>query len=1091
MTNAAYRMFDRDCDADAFYAVACDPRRSVIVEACAGAGKTWMLVSRIVRALLDGAQPEQILAITFTRKAAGEMRERLHDWLREWSQCSDEVRIAALAARGVGAADARSLSPALAGLHARLLRAGQTLQVSTFHAWFARLLQLAPTELLQAQGLHAGMQLVEEIDEWKPALMQRFHRAVQASPVLLADYEALVERHRRSKLADWLVAVLDKRLEVEHADAGSDLETAVPGADECWLACAGLDHPLQRLRQDEELRATLRAAARSLGQRGTDRARRAAERLVSALDEIDPQRAWSAVQAALFRTDGMPFAHLEGADELRAVDACRALGEQVEQQEGAVDHRRMTKLARELLWQWRAFKRERALVDMPDLERCAFAVLSDSSAAGWVQQRLDARTRHVLIDEFQDTSPLQWQALQAWLSSYAGAGGGASGQAPPSLFVVGDPKQSIYRFRGAAPEVFALARSLVVDGLGGTALSCNHTRRCAPAVLAALNAVFGEATVRGDFEGFVAHSTAADPGVPGQVARLCEAASEAPAAAAPPAHDSDRWRDSLTVPRNEEVEPRAVDEARRAARAIASLVRDEGVAPGDLMVLARRRAPLLRLADALREHHLPCLAAEAVTLGELTEVQDLVSVLDALASPGHDPSLARALKSPLFGVADDDLLALSLRARDASGSTRWWSALQDWADAPARLAGARDQLARWASLARRLPPHDLLDRIVDEGDLMVKLAQAVPPDRLALATMAVTALLQQALAVDGGRFLSVYRFVRWLRQRVCKVAAPARPEAIRLLTIHGAKGLEARVVLVLDCDAQPARDAVPAVLVDWPVERSRPRGVAFAVNARHPAPSLRALQQREAAAAAREELNALYVAMTRASERLLFSRTVPQRAVGLPSWWSRIEPCVEIAPAAHAGGRGESAAPAPSVIELQRIASSPAVPVTVTADDDLPRRLGRAVHRMMQWSAALPDADLDDEHRLTHWAREAASAEALAPEQAIRIMAIARSLRRSAELRRFFDPGQIAWAGDEVELSLDGTLLRIDRLVLVERGDCPGWWVLDYKLAADAAADLLVHEQLTRYCAAVARVANGRPVHAAVVSADGRVHQLI
>src|SRR6185369_3153753 len=173
-----------------------------------------------------------------------------------------------------------------------------------------------------------------------------------------------------------------------------------------------------------------------------------------------------------------------------AVDALSLLQEQTLQHDAHDDHQRMTRLARPLLAQWGALKRERGLVDMPDLERCALALLSEPAVSGWVQQRLDMQLRHVLIDEFQDTSVLQWLALQGWLSSYAGAGGGASGQRPPTVFIVGDPKQSIYRFRGAEPRVFDAARDFLVEALGASVLACDHTRRNAPGLLAVLNQVF-------------------------------------------------------------------------------------------------------------------------------------------------------------------------------------------------------------------------------------------------------------------------------------------------------------------------------------------------------------------------------------------------------------------------------------------------------------------------------------------------------------------------------------------------------------------------------------------------------------------------
>ena len=325
------------------------------------------------------------------------------------------------------------------------------------------------------------------------------------------------------------------------------------------------------------------------------------------------------------------------------------------------------------------------------------------------------------------------------------------------------------------------------------------------------------------------------------------------------------------------------------ARGVQQLIREGHADPGQVMVLARRHASLARVAQEMQALHIPCVAAEELRLGSLIEVSDLVAVLDVLASPGHDLSLAQALKSPLFGASDEQLLALARRASDR-GATPWWSALQDWLDAPPALARARDLLARWSADARRLPPHDLLDRVVDQGELMPRLAAAVPAERRVAAIAAVNALLALSLSLDGGRHASVYNFVRALRQRALSVRAPARRDAVQLLTVHGVKGLEAPCVWVVDADPRDPREAKPGVLIDWPVEQDAPRRVAFVADVASPCASLADLRAQDQAAAQREELNALYVAMTRARDLLMFSRTPPRRDDPRSSWWTRTRP---------------------------------------------------------------------------------------------------------------------------------------------------------------------------------------------------------
>ncbi len=503
---AAYQCDGASIACEPFYAAACDPRRSVVVEACAGAGKTWMLVSRVLRALLDGAEPHEILAITFTRKAAGEMRARLNQWLAEFAVCDDAQRVAALRQRGLDPAQAHELAPALAGLHERVLRAGRSVEIRTFHAWFSQLLRAAPLELLAELGLHADMEVIEDLDDHRDEIYRRFHAAVLADPALHADYHTLVRERGRSQLRKWLDNAWDKRVEIELADAAGTLANSVPPAQRHWPALAGLEHPAQRM-HDPLVHAMLRRVVHRLIEQKGAVCKRQGALLGLALEIDDPAQRFAAARAALLTRDGEPRKHMAA----QGLDAALALLDEIEracaQQTAHEEHTRMVRLSRALLAEVAAYKRSRGLADMADLEGCALALLRDATLSAWVQERLDARIRHVLIDEFQDTSPLQWHALHAWLSAYAGAGGGASGQRPPGVFIVGDPKQSIYRFRRAEPRVFDAARDFVVQGLGGSHLACDHTRRNAPELLAGVNRVFDLAQRAHDFSGFREHST--------------------------------------------------------------------------------------------------------------------------------------------------------------------------------------------------------------------------------------------------------------------------------------------------------------------------------------------------------------------------------------------------------------------------------------------------------------------------------------------------------------------------------------------------------------------------------------------------------
>jgi ATP-dependent helicase/nuclease subunit A len=1075
MSALAYERNGKPVSSEQFYAIACDPRRSVAVEACAGAGKTWMLVSRILRALLEGAQPQEVLAITFTRKAAGEMRQRLHEWLQEFATAGPEALAHALRARGIAAPTQQQVA-GLRALYPRLLAAGRPVQIRTFHSWFAALLRNAPLAVLEQLGLPASYELLEDDKEAVARVWRGFHDAVAANAQARQDFDASVRTFGRFNTQKALLAALSKRVEFSLADSLGVVAASVQRWDEQFPEFRGLAEPCHLLGVVNAHTRSFGGAAKALGS--------ASARTVSAKGE-ELERAMAAgdvdaVLAALLTQKGEPrkFSdRLAGLDEVRqAQELAIRLAAACRQHEAWLHHQRMARLARLLIGEFAALKRERGWVDMNDVERAALTMLADPVLSGWVQERLDARIRHLLIDEFQDTNPLQWQALHAWLSGYAGAGGDA-----PGVFIVGDPKQSIYRFRRAEPQVFRAAQQFVEEALGGDRLSCDHTHRNAPVVIGTVNAVMGAAQEAGNYDGFRPHTTASQ--AEGAVGRLPQIPRDG-TTSEPQQGGADGWRDSLTVPRELPEEKLATLECRQAAAWIAGQIA-HGVQPRHVMVLARRRERLGVMEEQLRELHIPAQQPEKADLCEAPEVQDITALLDVLVSPTHDLSLARALKSPLFHASDADLVQLALAARRASAERRprpWFELLQQPGLDNETLRAAVTRLLRWKALVERLPPHDALDAIFHDGDVLARFAAAAPAALRGNVIANLRALPGAALQVDGARYATPYAFVRALKAGGIRAPAAARADAVSLLTVHGAKGLEAPVVLLLDTDSPPARSETMGVIVEWPGEAPAPWRFAFiASESRPPACNAEALAV-ELAARQREELNALYVAMTRASRLLVLSSVQPHVAAGA-SWWQRLQPfsdpleAPQVPPSSTAEGQ-EQAMPFPLAVVPQLKRAVPRDDSVRGAPDSAESRFGQAVHQLLEhWRDG---AGMFPPAQLRRIGRDFTLDDAQVREAA----AMARRILLG-EGAWAWQAAAVDWQGNEVDLLHNGELLRLDRLV--RHGATGDWWVFDYKSAARPQQQPELVAQLQRYRQAVRAANPGARVKAAFLTGQGRL----
>lgn len=1097
MNAPAYEHNGQPCTREQFYAVACDPRRSVAVEACAGAGKTWVLVSRILRALLAGSASHEILAITFTKKAAGEMRERLQQWLADFarpradeSPAQWQARLdAELIARGIEPQRLPDQRKQLSNLYQNLLAQGRPVQIRTFHSWFAALLQSVPLALLDDLGLPLRYELLEDDEDAVAEVWRPFLRAVDGDAALRADYLALVAELGRHNAHQALEGALARRVEFALADAAGAVDEAVASAASLYPQFAGFDDPTDNLLTDAA-HARWHAWSSALGVEKNKTPRNAADAVVQAfLLESDGAARLARLRKAFFVADEDRL-----TQHLKAYPAAQQAEEELlallaaEQQHNARQHhQRMVRLTRALIDCFAELKRARGWIDIPDIECAALQLLANHELSAWVQQRLDARIRHLLIDEFQDTNPLQWQALHAWLSGYGGAGGG---QAAPSVFIVGDPKQSIYRFRRADPQVFAAAQDFIVQALGGERLATDHTRRNAPAVLGAVNTVMQQAQDAGQISGFRRHSTQSDDS--GQMAAL-------PAIPRPPASPKGSaakapdlpWRDSLTTPAVEPEESLRQLECQQAARWIAARIA-AGVPPQQLMVLARTREPLGLLQRELRRLGLPSEQPEKQKLAEQPAVLDVLALVDALLSPGHDLMLARALKSPLFGLGDDDLtrLALAAQAAQAAGQPRpsWLELLSKTEFVALDGRALHADLMQCRQWLLTLPPHDALQAIYHQRDVLARFAAAAPVPERAHVLAQLRALLAAALQVQGGRFVTAYQWLRALRRRSPDAPRSAAPAAVQLLTVHGAKGLEADEVLLLDAASARKPKSEPAVLMDWPGSASAPERLVFLASSTHPPPGVADLATTERAADEREELHVLYVAMTRARQRLVLSSFVPHQKPA-SSWWQRVQPLADAldAPAESPSATAPASASAPfDLLELPPALDWTAraaieTEATEAPEKDEAARIGQAMHWLLEHAES--SAGWRPER-----AAQAARRWALGPDQTQRAEALARRIL-TGEAAWAWGVDEVLEAFNEVELVHQGQRLRIDRLLRRRAGPHgpEAWWVLDYKSAAHPERDEALQEQLARYRAAVARLYPGQAVRVAFLSGEGRV----
>jgi ATP-dependent helicase/nuclease subunit A len=1083
-------------DPDAAQRRAADPARSTWVSANAGSGKTRVLTSRVARLLLDGADPAGILCLTYTRAAAAEMQNRLFDLLGRWTLCGDAELRAELAALGAPAAIDDDRLAAARRLFARAIDTPGGLRIQTIHAFCAALLRRFPLEA----GVSPGFAELDDagVRRLLAAILDEMADGPQGA--MLGTLLARKGEEGVVKLAESIVDARD-RLAAPLARAAVFARFGLPPEETAEAVAARLLQPGDRV---------LIAAVAAQCAGGSSSDVKAAARLQDAAAAFPGPEAQVILEKLLLYGAGVkaPFAAKLGSFPTKATR--RALGAQAVALDALmqrVEAARQARLAVEaaersallhdfaaaLLDAYAARKAAGGWLDFADLIERVRRLLADPAVGAWVLWRLDGGIGHVLVDEAQDTSPSQWEVIGG-LTAEITAGEGARGGR--TLFVVGDPKQSIYSFQGADLAAFETVRRQLAARLahapgGLQEVELVQSFRSSPAILRLVDAVFDPA--RGQALDGARH-VARHADMPGRV-DLWPVAPAAPEAPEAP------WYAPLDRP--SPADPRQQLADRIAGWLGAALAGGERIAtrdgvrplqPGDVLILLRRRSALFpAVILALKRAGLPVAGRDRLKLGAELAVKDLTALLAFVALPEDDLALAAALRSPLLGWSEAELFAL---AHGRGGPL--WAAL--------RAARARrpDTLALLDDLRDRadfLRPYDLLARILARHDGRRRLLARLGPE----AEDGIDLLLAQALAYEQAAVPDLTGFLDWLAAEEVEVRRQLdRPDGrIRVMTVHGAKGLEAPLVILPDSGPRWPPPPPPTLL------RGRDGTMLWRVAAEDRPPLLADAAAAEAQATEAEMQRLLYVAMTRAESWLVVaSPTAPDP--GRPasdSWYGQVAaalaatgaqrladgtlrletgawpPAAPVPPAAQAAAEPPPAwlgdpAPAPPRPPAAWVASDLGGARTLPGEGDPQpdpepepgpdaRARGTALHRLLE---LLPAADR---------AAWPAIADRLG---AADLLDSAARLLGDPALAPLFAPGTLAEVSFAAELGGRPITGTIDRLVVA----ADRVLAVDYKsnrLVPATAAEVPegVLRQMGAYAHALAQVYPGRRIDTAIL----------
>jgi ATP-dependent helicase/nuclease subunit A len=877
---------------------AANPDVSVFVSANAGSGKTHVLAQRVINLQLRGVDPAKILCITFTKAAAANMANRVFETLAGWTALDDDKLDEQIRLSTKKRPDAAQRACARR-LFASALETPGGLKVQTIHAFCTRLLHQFPFEANVAARFTvldeaATRQLFERLTlgvllEASANPGSALGQALATAIVVAADQtfkevinEAISQRDaiqswiERAGGVDRAMAELAQRFNLAPDDNLDKVEhdffagSFIPEAD--WPAIIEVFQAGSA--NDQKQAAALEAVGAATGRDRIDRYLK-----IFCTADLTPRKSLITKKLA----DRHPDWLARFTDEQDRVCALltrkRAL-------EVCARTRALVTIAKAVIDRYRAEKDRRGLLDYDDLIDKTLPLLSDG-AASWVHYKLDLGIDHMLIDEAQDTSPKQWEIIRLLAGEFAS--GGARPELKRTIFAVGDEKQSIFSFQGAVPDAFDemrryFARQFDTPELGWRYLRFHHSFRSGQAVLGSVDQVFKAPevyqSVTTDVVGIPEHLTLPEA-APGLVELwpLIEPAEK---------KDIEGWDAPFDTV--SEQSPRVLL-AQKIARHVKQWM-ENGLSPGDVLVLVRQRGQLFEaIIRALKDAEVPVAGADRLVLTGHIAVMDLMALADCLLLDNDDLALASVLKSPLFGITEEQLFEL---AWNRKGSLR--ASLRNKKD-DALFGAVEAELAHLADTARRLSPFTFFADVLGPRHGRKKLLARLGPE----ANDALDEFLNLALDYEARETPSLQGFLAWLRAAQSEVKRDmelARDE-VRVMTVHGAKGLEAGTVILADTTTDPKGSHPPRLL------GLGNNALVWATRKQDDTETMNAARQTTQNAARDEYRRLLYVAMTRAKERLVICGAKGDRAIPDGCWYRLVDDALRGDCVAEAADVGE------------------------------------------------------------------------------------------------------------------------------------------------------------------------------------------